>query len=150
MVFFHGFLFQDRLKDNNILPFSAFLTDSFGRRHNYLRISLTEKCNLRCESGISPCKLYHSAYFWSPLGEKQIPDKLVSVSVAAHIHVWCCPPFRSVLHARGGSEAHATRPAAFQLWGADPGSPFCTRRCGQNPSDWWGAPHQTRRTGNHQ
>lgn len=30
-------------------PFSAFLTDSFGRRHSYLRISLTEKCNLRCE-----------------------------------------------------------------------------------------------------
>ncbi|XP_077017832.1 molybdenum cofactor biosynthesis protein 1 isoform X2 [Tamandua tetradactyla] len=30
-------------------PFSTFLTDSFGRRHNYLRISLTEKCNLRCQ-----------------------------------------------------------------------------------------------------
>ncbi|XP_013865657.1 molybdenum cofactor biosynthesis protein 1 isoform X4 [Austrofundulus limnaeus] len=39
----------DRLKDDNVLPFSAFLTDSFGRRHNYLRISLTEKCNLRCQ-----------------------------------------------------------------------------------------------------
>lgn len=25
------------------------LTDSFNRKHNYLRISLTEKCNLRCE-----------------------------------------------------------------------------------------------------
>ncbi|XP_025408022.1 GTP 3',8-cyclase, mitochondrial isoform X2 [Sipha flava] len=25
------------------------LTDSFGRKHNYLRISLTERCNLRCE-----------------------------------------------------------------------------------------------------
>ncbi|XP_055028282.1 molybdenum cofactor biosynthesis protein 1 isoform X2 [Misgurnus anguillicaudatus] len=35
------------LKD--ALPFSAFLTDSFGRRHNYLRISLTEKCNFRCQ-----------------------------------------------------------------------------------------------------
>ncbi|XP_059838782.1 molybdenum cofactor biosynthesis protein 1 isoform X1 [Hypanus sabinus] len=31
------------------LPFSAFLTDRFGRQHNYLRISLTEKCNLRCQ-----------------------------------------------------------------------------------------------------
>ncbi|XP_058691331.1 molybdenum cofactor biosynthesis protein 1 isoform X2 [Poecile atricapillus] len=30
-------------------PFSAFLMDSFGRQHNYLRISLTEKCNLRCQ-----------------------------------------------------------------------------------------------------
>lgn len=27
---------------------SANLTDSYGRFHNYLRISLTEKCNLRC------------------------------------------------------------------------------------------------------
>lgn len=35
------------LKD--AMPFSAFLTDSFGRRHNYLRISLTERCNLRCQ-----------------------------------------------------------------------------------------------------
>ena len=24
------------------------LTDLFGRKHSYLRISLTEKCNLRC------------------------------------------------------------------------------------------------------
>uniref|UniRef100_UPI00398E3F91 molybdenum cofactor biosynthesis protein 1 isoform X2 n=1 Tax=Pristiophorus japonicus TaxID=55135 RepID=UPI00398E3F91 len=31
------------------LPFSAFLTDSFGRQHSYLRISVTEKCNLRCQ-----------------------------------------------------------------------------------------------------
>nr|XP_020727535.1 molybdenum cofactor biosynthesis protein 1 isoform X2 [Odocoileus virginianus texanus] len=30
-------------------PFSAFLIDSFGRRHSYLRISLTERCNLRCQ-----------------------------------------------------------------------------------------------------
>ncbi|XP_072221383.1 molybdenum cofactor biosynthesis protein 1 isoform X1 [Leuresthes tenuis] len=40
---------QERLRDDGILPFSAFLTDSFGRRHSYLRISLTEKCNLRCQ-----------------------------------------------------------------------------------------------------
>ncbi|XP_035530106.1 molybdenum cofactor biosynthesis protein 1 isoform X1 [Morone saxatilis] len=40
---------QERLRDNSILPFSAFLTDNFGRRHSYLRISLTEKCNLRCQ-----------------------------------------------------------------------------------------------------
>ncbi|XP_027848843.2 molybdenum cofactor biosynthesis protein 1 isoform X1 [Aphis gossypii] len=25
------------------------LTDTFGRKHNYLRVSLTERCNLRCE-----------------------------------------------------------------------------------------------------
>ncbi|KAJ2894157.1 Molybdenum cofactor biosynthesis protein 1 [Zalerion maritima] len=29
-------------------PFSDFLTDNFNRQHDYLRISLTEKCNLRC------------------------------------------------------------------------------------------------------
>jgi cyclic pyranopterin phosphate synthase len=39
-------------------PFSAFLTDRFKRQHNYLRISITERCNLRClycmpENGIS-------------------------------------------------------------------------------------------------
>lgn len=29
-------------------PFSDFLTDTFRRQHDYLRISLTERCNLRC------------------------------------------------------------------------------------------------------
>ncbi|KFY71262.1 hypothetical protein V499_08554 [Pseudogymnoascus sp. VKM F-103] len=29
-------------------PFSSFLTDSFNRQHTYLRISITERCNLRC------------------------------------------------------------------------------------------------------
>ncbi|TVY45804.1 Molybdenum cofactor biosynthesis protein [Lachnellula occidentalis] len=37
---------RDALKDAK--PFSAFLTDTFDRQHDYLRISLTEKCNLRC------------------------------------------------------------------------------------------------------
>uniref|UniRef100_A0A4W6CFH4 Molybdenum cofactor synthesis 1 n=1 Tax=Lates calcarifer TaxID=8187 RepID=A0A4W6CFH4_LATCA len=40
---------QERLREDSILPFSSFLTDNFGRRHTYLRISLTEKCNLRCQ-----------------------------------------------------------------------------------------------------
>ena len=38
-----------KLELEKVLPFSAFLTDSFGRHHDYLRISLTEKCNLRCQ-----------------------------------------------------------------------------------------------------
>ncbi|KAH9836011.1 Molybdenum cofactor biosynthesis protein 1 [Teratosphaeria destructans] len=29
-------------------PFSEFLTDNFKRQHDYLRISVTERCNLRC------------------------------------------------------------------------------------------------------
>lgn len=28
---------------------SLALTDTFGRHHTYLRISLTERCNLRCK-----------------------------------------------------------------------------------------------------
>ncbi|ODQ81481.1 hypothetical protein BABINDRAFT_18435, partial [Babjeviella inositovora NRRL Y-12698] len=32
-----------------LLPFSHFLTDTFNRQHDYLRISLTERCNLRCQ-----------------------------------------------------------------------------------------------------
>ncbi|KAL1899834.1 hypothetical protein Sste5346_002700 [Sporothrix stenoceras] len=37
---------KEQLK--NARPFSDFLTDSFQRQHDYLRISLTERCNLRC------------------------------------------------------------------------------------------------------
>ncbi|EDV20219.1 uncharacterized protein TRIADDRAFT_61388 [Trichoplax adhaerens] len=36
-------------QDVEVKPFSEFLTDSFGRKHDYLRISLTERCNLRCQ-----------------------------------------------------------------------------------------------------
>ncbi|KAJ5743149.1 hypothetical protein N7533_010251 [Penicillium manginii] len=61
-------------------PFSQFLTDSFNRQHDYLRISVTERCNLRClycmpEEGIelspqprlltSPEILYLSSLFVS-------------------------------------------------------------------------------------
>lgn len=37
---------RDLLKDAK--PFSDFLTDTYQRQHDYLRISLTERCNLRC------------------------------------------------------------------------------------------------------
>ncbi len=41
--------FQSRKEAiKNAKPFSAFLTDKFDRQHDYLRISITEKCNLRC------------------------------------------------------------------------------------------------------
>lgn len=39
-------LSEDVSKDN---PVSDMLIDSFGRLHTYLRISLTERCNLRCQ-----------------------------------------------------------------------------------------------------
>jgi GTP 3',8-cyclase len=32
----------------NARPFNEFLTDTFDRQHDYLRISVTERCNLRC------------------------------------------------------------------------------------------------------
>ncbi|KAI9777893.1 MAG: hypothetical protein M1835_005118 [Candelina submexicana] len=43
---------------HNTKPFSQFLTDNFQRQHDYLRISITERCNLRClycmpEEGVS-------------------------------------------------------------------------------------------------
>lgn len=37
---------RDKLQ--NAKPFSSFLTDTFSRQHDYLRISITERCNLRC------------------------------------------------------------------------------------------------------
>lgn len=37
---------EDGPKQN---PISDMLVDSFGRLHTYLRISLTERCNLRCQ-----------------------------------------------------------------------------------------------------
>ncbi|KAH8602307.1 hypothetical protein B0O99DRAFT_648117 [Bisporella sp. PMI_857] len=37
-----------RASIRNAKPFSSFLTDTFQRQHDYLRISITEKCNLRC------------------------------------------------------------------------------------------------------
>ncbi|KAM7193596.1 hypothetical protein V8F33_007689 [Rhypophila sp. PSN 637] len=37
---------RERIKDTK--PFSDFLTDNFHRQHDYLRISVTERCNLRC------------------------------------------------------------------------------------------------------
>nr|XP_043624329.1 GTP 3',8-cyclase, mitochondrial [Erigeron canadensis] len=37
---------EDAVKDD---PVSNMLVDSFGRLHTYLRISLTERCNLRCQ-----------------------------------------------------------------------------------------------------
>ena len=37
---------DSKLRD--VKPFSHFLTDKFSRQHDYLRISITERCNLRC------------------------------------------------------------------------------------------------------
>ena len=41
-------LLHRRAAIKNAKPFSDFLTDTFNRQHDYLRISVTERCNLRC------------------------------------------------------------------------------------------------------
>ncbi|GMH36095.1 hypothetical protein BSKO_03963 [Bryopsis sp. KO-2023] len=38
-----------RVQDEPPISGEAMLTDTFGRKHTYLRISLTERCNLRCQ-----------------------------------------------------------------------------------------------------
>ncbi|KAL8779990.1 MAG: hypothetical protein Q9213_006679 [Squamulea squamosa] len=38
----------------NAKPFSQFLTDRYHRQHTYLRISVTERCNLRCTYCMPP------------------------------------------------------------------------------------------------
>jgi cyclic pyranopterin phosphate synthase len=52
---------QRREALRNAKPFSEFLTDSFSREHDYLRISITERCNLRClycmPEGKRPCHI---------------------------------------------------------------------------------------------
>ncbi|KAJ7631246.1 hypothetical protein FB45DRAFT_561211 [Roridomyces roridus] len=39
---------QNIAQIDHLSPFSPALVDTFHRRHDYLRISLTERCNLRC------------------------------------------------------------------------------------------------------
>ena len=39
---------EELKQDRATRPFSSFLTDHYAREHNYLRISVTERCNLRC------------------------------------------------------------------------------------------------------
>jgi len=45
---------KEYFESREVGPFSEFLTDTFGRHHQYLRISLTEKCNLRCKLLVAP------------------------------------------------------------------------------------------------
>ncbi|KAL9420899.1 hypothetical protein AB3S75_038468 [Citrus x aurantiifolia] len=47
-------LLEDPSKDKDNHRVSDMLIDSFGRMHTYLRISLTERCNLRCHYCMPP------------------------------------------------------------------------------------------------
>lgn len=44
----HNILRERKESIKQAKPFSDFLTDTFNRQHDYLRISITERCNLRC------------------------------------------------------------------------------------------------------
>ena len=44
----HENRFDRRSTIREAKPFSEFLTDNYNRQHDYLRISVTERCNLRC------------------------------------------------------------------------------------------------------
>lgn len=66
-------------------PFSHVLTDSFHRRHTYLRISLTEKCNLRCAyllatHAVCPIVILHDV-----TGFYCMPQEGVELSPREHI-----------------------------------------------------------------
>ena len=64
-----------RLRSNpEPAPFSTFLTDTFSRQHTYLRISVTERCNLRC--------LYCMPEEGVPLSP---PDHLLTTPEIVHI-----------------------------------------------------------------
>lgn len=64
---------------------SPFLVDAYNRQHNYLRISLTERCNLRCASSIR---------ILSFLALPSQPPH------AAHAYVLCAHPERIRIRAR--------------------------------------------------
>ena len=55
----------DKIKE--IPDLRSFLTDNFSRMHNYLRISLTERCNLRCQVSIHLYILLLSEFFDSSI-----------------------------------------------------------------------------------
>uniref|UniRef100_A0A4W5R272 Uncharacterized protein n=1 Tax=Hucho hucho TaxID=62062 RepID=A0A4W5R272_9TELE len=44
-----------RRLNEDVLPFSAFLTDDICRRHSYLRVSMMEECNFRCKHDEGYC-----------------------------------------------------------------------------------------------
>lgn len=47
--FSNSYIKPNLQKLEDVPDLKHFLTDNFNRMHNYLRISLTEKCNLRCQ-----------------------------------------------------------------------------------------------------
>ena len=71
-------------KEEELRPFSDFLTDKFGRQHTYLRISLTERCNLRCKYYF--LKIYCIAIQWV----NYIAIMIFSITLHCKSHIVCC------------------------------------------------------------
>lgn len=90
------------------------LTDTFGRHHTYLRISLTEKCNLRCNKPFSVVYIVYECA-WSYL----------TVS------------YRSVLHASRRNSPETQVKAADNRGNPHTGQSFCSRGCDENSPDGW-------------
>lgn len=68
-------------------PFSEFLTDKFNRQHDYLRISVTERCNLRC-TYCMPEGVYYPGT--SPLGKGRPNLTINSQRVSRYLHKPTC------------------------------------------------------------
>lgn len=91
-------------------PFSSFLTDTFNRQHDYLRISITERCNLRClycmpEEGVplSPKKHLLTApeiLYLSSLFVSQGVNKIRLTGGEPTIHPQILPLIRDLGHLR--------------------------------------------------
>lgn len=107
---------------NGVLSSPA-LTDSFRRGHSQLRISLTEKCNLRCESpimqrhkatpklndrGATPCNHRHVLH--ASRGRRAVPER------------------RSTQHPRSHPTCKIARAARYN----------------EDQVDWWRADYQNR------
>lgn len=60
---------------NAIFPAVNRLVDKFGRRHTYLRISVTDRCNLRCSYCMPP-----EGIEWTPRAEILTTDEIVRLA----------------------------------------------------------------------
>ncbi|MFM9056257.1 MAG: radical SAM protein, partial [Bacteroidota bacterium] len=69
---------------NAVEPMVPVLTDSFGRKHNYLRISLTDNCNFRCNYCM-PSDVFGQDYF---VGRKWMSTDEITRLAAAVVNMW--------------------------------------------------------------
>lgn len=115
-------------------PSHSPLLDTFGRFHNYLRLSLVEKCNLRCKRLLNLrllcLRLKNTEIFFENF---QI---FISIKFAKLWPKNCLHIFRSILHAGGGNNPVVPIQAFVECRGNCPaGAVVCRERRGQSASD---------------